>query len=153
MLTRGKRQLDAGKLKTFIFFRFACHSWGTTQALRPQAGLGLVCVLYFSPQDFTWTKLLTSLVALLEAGKFHNSPFKLIMLWGAFAVRGLFDLMCSAQLKPELENICCCRSPRGFHARGFFFPPVQSLDTNTSSFAVTCREENSSGLGSASMLS
>lgn len=115
--------------------------------------LDLVCVLYFSPQDLTWTKLLTSPVALLEAGKFHNSPFKLTMLWGPFAVRGLFDLMCSAQLKPELENICCSRSPCGFHAGGFFFPPVQSLDTNSSSFAVTCKEENSSGLGSASMSS
>lgn len=82
------------------------------------------CVLYFSPQDFTWAKLLTSLVALLEAGKFHSSPFKLTMLWGAFAVRVLFELMCSAQPKPELENICCSHSPCGFHAGEFFFAPV-----------------------------
>lgn len=84
--TRGKPQLHAGGLKALVFFRFACHSQSKTQALRPQGGLDLSCVLYFSPQDFTWTKLLTSLVALLEAGKFYNSPFKLTMLWGAFAV-------------------------------------------------------------------
>lgn len=84
--TRGKPQLDAGGLKALMFSRFACHSQSKTQALRPQGCLDLSCVLYFSPQDFTWTKLLTSLVALLEAGKFCNSPFKLTMLWGAFAV-------------------------------------------------------------------
>lgn len=88
------------------------------------------------------------MVALLEAGKFQNSPFKLTMLWGAFALRGLFDLMCPAQLKPELDNICGSHSPHGFYARGFFFPPVQNLSTNTSSFAVS-DGENSSGLGSA----
>lgn len=64
-----------------------------------------MCVLYFSPQVLTWSKLPTSLVALLEALKFHNSPIKLTMLWGAFAVRGLFDLMCSTQHKPGLENV------------------------------------------------
>lgn len=72
------------------------------------------------------------------------------MLWGAFAVRGLFDLMCSTQHKPGLQNICCSCSPRGCHAGGFFPSPVQSLDTNTSPFAVTSKE-SSSGLGSASM--
>lgn len=69
----------------------------------------------------TWTKLLTSLVALLEAGKFHNSPFKLSMLRGAFAVRALFDLMCSAQLKPELENIFAPILPMVFLLKGFSF--------------------------------
>lgn len=137
-------------LKILNFFRFLCHSWGKTQSLTPQAELNLLCVLYFSPQALTWSKLLTSLVALLEAGKFHNSPIKLTMLWGAFAVRSLFDLMCSTQHKPGLQNICCSCSPRGCHAGGFFLPPVQSLDTNTSPFAVSSKE-SSSGLGSASM--
>jgi len=81
----------------------------------------------------TWAKLLTSLVALLEAGKFHNSPFKLTMLWGDITVRGLFHLMCSAQLKPELENIYFSR---GFRAREFFCPPVQNLDTKH--FFICC---------------
>lgn len=93
----------------------------------------------------TWTKLLTSLVALLEAGKFHNSPFKLSMLQGAFAVRALFDLMCSAQLKPELENICCSYSPYGFIVEGFFLPPVQNLDANISSLPAIWSEKNLSG--------
>lgn len=109
-----------------------------------------MCVLYFSPQVLTWSKLPTSLVALLEALKFHYSPIKLTMLWGAFAVRGLFDLMCSTQHKPGLENVCCSCSPCGCHAGGFFSPPVQSLDTNISLFAVASKE-SSSGLGSASM--
>lgn len=90
----------------------------------------------------TWAKLLTSLVALLEAGKFHNSPFKLSMLRGAFAVRALFDLMCSAQLKPELENICCSCSPYGFLDEGFLLPLVQNLDTNISSLPAIWREKN-----------
>lgn len=93
----------------------------------------------------TWTKLLTSLVALLEAGKFHNSPFKLSMLQGPFAVRALFDLMCSAQLKPELENICCSCSPYGFIVEGFFLPPVQNLDANISSLPAIWSEKNLSG--------
>lgn len=79
-------------------------------------------------------------MALLEAGKFRNSPFKLSVLWGALAVRVLFDLMCSAQLKPELESICCSHSPHGFLAGGYFFPPVQNLDTNISSFLVPLGE-------------
>lgn len=129
VLTRDKPQLDAGRLKARLFFSI-CHSWGKTQASGPQAGLDLVCVLYFSPQDLTWTQLLTSLVALLEAGKFYNSPFKLTMLGRTFTVRGLFDPMCSAQLQPELENICS-RSPRGFHAGGFFFSPLCGAQTQT----------------------
>lgn len=40
--------------------------------MTPQAELNLVCILCFSPQALTWSKLLTSLVALLEAGKFES---------------------------------------------------------------------------------
>lgn len=145
--TAGCWQAESPYILDFLIIHEA-----NTSFLRPQAGLDVGCVLFFSPRDFIWAKLLISLVALLEAGKFHDSPFKLSMLWGAFAVRSLFDLMCSAQLKHELENICCSRSPRGFHARRFFCPPVQNLDTNTPSFAVTCREK-SFGLGCASVCS
>lgn len=70
----NKRQTTAGCLQVENpnFFRYLCHSWGKTQSMTPQAEWNLVCVLYFSPQALTWSKLLTSLVALLEAGKFES---------------------------------------------------------------------------------